>query len=162
MHIYVTSGTGTGPTPLAAFDMAVLAASGMNHNMIYLSCFIPPGSVIERTRYAVPLETWGQRVYVVMSREDASESGREAWASLGWVQDKSGRGMFVEHHGQSKDVVYNAVHTTLNFMIASRSMEFDPIQYELTGIKCEGQPVCAVTMAVYEIEYWARQHSCIA
>lgn len=155
MHIYVTSGTGTGPTPLAAFDAAVMAASESNHNMIYLSCFIPPGSVIVRAQNPLLLKTWGQRIYVVMSRQDTSEPGQEAWASLGWVQDQSGRGMFVEHHGKSKDAVLSAIYTTLDFMIASRNIEFGPIQHELAGIKSEGRPVCAVTMAVYEIERWA-------
>lgn len=155
MHIHVTSGTGTGPTALAAFDAAALLASGINHNMIYLSSFIPPGAVIEQTKYVVPQEEWGQRVYVVMAREDAHERGQEAWAGLGWVQDKSGRGMFVEHHGRSKKIVHDAIHTTLDFMIKSRNIEFGPIQYELAGIKCEKQPVCAITMAVYEIERWA-------
>ncbi|MBI3250584.1 MAG: hypothetical protein HYZ61_01890 [Candidatus Andersenbacteria bacterium] len=154
MHIYVTSGTGTGPTPLAAFDAAVMAASESNHNMIYLSCFIPPGSVIVRARNPLLLKSWGQRIYVVMSRQDASEIGQEAWTSLGWVQDQSGRGMFVEHHGRSKKEVHNDIQATLNFMVRSRNMDFGPIEHELTGIKCEGQPVCAVTMAVYKIENW--------
>ena len=155
MNIYVTSGTGTGPTPLAAFDAAVMAASESNHNMVYLSSFIPLGTTIVRARNPLLSKSWGQRIYVVMSRQDASEVGREAWSSLGWVQNqKNGQGMFVEHHGRGKEEVYNDIHSTLNFMIASRNIDFGPIEYELTGIKCEGQPVCAVTMAVYKIENW--------
>lgn len=154
MNIYVTSGTGTGPTPLAAFDAAIMAASESNHNMIYLSCFIPPGSVIVRARNPLLLKSWGQRIYVVMSRQDVSEPGQEAWSGLGWVQDKSGQGMFVEHHGGSKEAVHDAIQSTLNFMITSRNLDFGPIEYELAGIKCEGQSVCAVTMAVYKLENW--------
>jgi arginine decarboxylase len=155
MKIYVTHGTGTGPTPLAAFDAAALTAAGINHNMIYLSSFIPKGGVVERTRYVVPPEAWGQRVYVVMAREDAHEPRQEAWAGLGWVQDESGRGMFVEHHGRSRDAVHEAIHATLDFMIARRNMAFGPIHYELAGIECEERPVCALVMAVYEVENWA-------
>ena len=154
MHIYVTSGTGTGPTSLAAFDAAALAASGINHNMICLSSFIPPGSVVEKTQYFVPPEAWGQRIYVVIAREDTQDPGQEAWAGLGWTQDPVGRGMFVEHSGRSRDMVHNAIHTTLDFMIANRNMKFGPINHKLTGIKCKSQPVCALVMAIYAIERW--------
>lgn len=156
MHIYVTSGIGTGPTPLAAFDAAAIAAAGISHNMIYLSSFIPPSTVVERAHYVIPPEEWGQRVYVVMARADTQKPQQEAWAGIGWVQDESGRGMFVEHHGQSKDAVHNDIHTTLNFMIKSRNMQFGTIQYEIVGIRCEEQPVCAITMAIYEVERWKK------
>lgn len=154
MDIHVTSGTGTGPTALAAFDAAALVAGRINHNMIYLSSFIPPGAVIEQAKYVVPQVEWGQRVYVVMAREDADERGQDAWAGLGWVQDKSGRGMFVEHHGRSKQGVFDAIHTTLESMIKNRNIEFGPVQYEIVGIVCKDQPVCAIAMAVYEIDRW--------
>lgn len=37
MHIYVTTGTGEGPTPLAAFDAALINAGVANYNLICLS-----------------------------------------------------------------------------------------------------------------------------
>lgn len=155
MEIHVTAATGTGPTQLAAFDAAALAAAGIHHNMIYLSSFIPPGGVVVRGRIVLPEEAWGQRVYVVQARADADIPGQEAWAGLGWVQGAGGRGMFVEHHGRSKGAVDEAIHATLSFMMARRSWEPLPIQSEVTGIRCEGQPVCALVMAVYEMERWA-------
>jgi arginine decarboxylase len=149
MNIHVTSGTGTGPTPLAAFDEALLAAAKINHNMIYLSSFIPEGSVVKRGKYIVPQEKWGHRLYVVMARQDASQPGEEAWAGLGWAQNESGRGMFVEHHAKNQSDLEEAIQATLKSMMASRNEDFGALHHEIVGIKCEQQPVCAVVIAVY-------------
>jgi arginine decarboxylase len=46
--IQVTTGTGEGPTPLAAFDAALLDAGVANYNLICLSSVIPEASVIRR------------------------------------------------------------------------------------------------------------------
>jgi arginine decarboxylase len=40
MRIYVTTGKGEGPTPLAAFDAALIDAGIPNYNLIYLSSVI--------------------------------------------------------------------------------------------------------------------------
>jgi len=156
MKIHVTSGVGTGPTPLAAFDAAVMTATGLNQNMIYLSCFIPPGTEIVREMNKDYLKSWGQKVYVVMSRADATIPGSEAWSSLGWVQDSESKGMFVEFHGSSEDYVKESILKTLNFMKEKRNDGFGDIFSETAGIRCESEPVCSVTMAVYKLEKWER------
>jgi len=46
VRIVVSRGTGEGPTPLAAFDKALLAAGVENYNLIRLSSVIPPGAEI--------------------------------------------------------------------------------------------------------------------
>ena len=42
MTITLSTGTGEGPTPLAAFDAALVDAGVADHNLICLSSVIPP------------------------------------------------------------------------------------------------------------------------
>ncbi len=46
MKIYISSGRGTGPTSLSAFDAALNEAGVANYNLIRLSSIIPPDSKI--------------------------------------------------------------------------------------------------------------------
>ena len=88
MEIRITSGTGSGPTKLAAFDSALLAAGIGNYNLVPLSSVIPPGASIVRD---VPVDNdieWGHRLYVVMAAQHETDPGLEAWAGLGWAQAK--------------------------------------------------------------------------
>lgn len=63
MRILVSHGTGDGPTPLAAFDSALLAAGVENYNLIRLSSVIPPGAGIERGRFTSDPDEYGRRLY---------------------------------------------------------------------------------------------------
>ena len=156
MKIKVTSAVGTGPTPLAAFDAALQNAGIENYNLIPLSSVIPTSAEIERTRFSTPVSEYGHRLYVVMSQHDALVAGEEAWAGLGWTQeDETGRGLFVELHGTSKRSVDNAIESTLESMKQSRPYEYGKNESEVTGIVCEGDPVCALVIAVYESEPWS-------
>ena len=85
MKITITTGTGEGPTPLAAFDTALLNAGVANYNLIYLSSIIPPNSVIKRECYVTPPDEYGHRLYLVMACQRAEEpgtSGHEVGQSL--------------------------------------------------------------------------------
>lgn len=154
MDIYLTTGTGTGPTTLAAFDTALYDAGLMNYNLLYMSSVIPPGSVIKRQKIYSPPEEYGYRLYVVMAREDATEPGQVAWAGIGWVQDDAGRGLFVEHHGPTEASVKEQIHLSLETMVSLRPYNYGPIQHEIVGIACEDQPVCAMVVAVYKSQGW--------
>jgi arginine decarboxylase len=155
MRITITCGTGEGPTPLAAFDQALLNAGVANYNLIYLSSIIPPDSVIERARYVTPPDEYGHRLYVVMARHEEQTPGNMAWAGVGWTQEAAtGRGLFVELHGSQRAEVEEAIHSSLGCMMASRSLHYGPIQYEIAGKLCSGAPVCAVVLAVYQSERW--------
>lgn len=81
---------------------------------------IPPGSEIEEGPLHSLDEEYGERRYVVMARRDEVCPGKEAWAGLGWTQDETGRGMFVELCGESEDQVCGDIHATLTDMIARR------------------------------------------
>lgn len=158
MKIYLCTGRGEGPTPLAAFDAALLDAGIGNHNLIYLSSVIPPDSEIVRQKYNQKPREYGHRMYAVLSQQRVEELGQEAWAGLGWVQNpKDNRGLFVELHGHSALEVERSIHATLKEMKANRSEEYGNIQHELSGIECSGQPACAIVAAVYEINGWKQQ-----
>ncbi len=155
MKITITTGTGEGPTPLAAFDKALLNAGVANYNLIYLSSIIPPNSVIERECYVTPSDEYGHRLYLVMACHRADEPGTSAWAGIGWTQEsESGKGLFVELHGSSQEEVKQAIDQTLNAMIASRPLPYGPMQCEVIGTTCIDKPVCALVLAVYKSEGW--------
>lgn len=155
MQIIVTSGNGSGPTPLAAFDAALLASGVANYNLICLSSIIPPGSTIQRTAFISPDEDFGKRLYVVMARHTETQPGKSAWAGLGWVQNAdAGNGLFVEQDGSSQDEVDTAIRATLAAMTATRKLSFGQTQTEMTGIECQDRPVCAVVIAVFKSQGW--------
>lgn len=155
--IEVARSVGTGSTTLAAFDDALLAAGVGNFNIIRLSSVIPPMTDVVPTDGAVDvLGDWGDRLYVVMAEERVDRPGREAWAGIGWVQhEESGRGLFVEHEGLSEDQVRGDIERSLSALTAARpTVEFGPIQSVVAGARCEGEPVCAMVVAVYESAGW--------
>jgi len=155
MKITITTGTGEGPTPLGAFDAALLAAGVANYNLIPLSSVIPAGSVVQRAHFITPEEEYGYRLYVVMARQQVNEIGLQAWAGLGWTQEaQTGRGLFVELEGCDRQQVESDIHATLGSMVANRPLSYGSIQTELSGIECRGLPACALAIAVYESQGW--------
>ena len=155
LTITVTSGVGAGPTQLAAFDAALIASGVANYNLIPLSSVIPLGSQIRREKYASPENEYGFRLYTVISRHDEVEPGRMAWAAVGWVQElRTGRGLFVEHHGADPDAVRREIHASLAQMVSTRPYHFGPVEYEMAGVECTGDPVSAVALAVYCSAPW--------
>jgi arginine decarboxylase len=155
MRISVSAGVGTGPTPLAAFDAALMAAGVHDYNLIPLSSVIPPGAVLERRRHEAPLEDYGRRLYVVLAHETATDVGASAAAGLGWVREpRDGRGLFVEAHGGSEGEVRRLIDRTLDAMTAARGREYGPIERELVSARCTGEPVCALVTAVYASVPW--------
>jgi arginine decarboxylase len=157
MKITLTTGVSEGPTKLAAFDAALLQAGICNYNLLVLSSVIPEGSVIEPGKFVAPPDDqeYGYRLYVVMAHCEVDEPGKEAWAGLGWVQEqRSSRGFFVEFRGETEAEVQNKIEKTLTAMTSSRGREYGPIQSKIIGIPCQGEPVCAMVVAVYKSEGW--------
>src|SRR3990167_8246372 len=123
MKIAVASGIGTGPTKLAAFDAALNAAGVANYNLIRLSSIIPPKSKITVSRGPIKTQPgqWGDRLYVVMAEIRIDTPNAEAWAGIGWVQDKkTGKGMFVEHDGKNEATVKRDIRSSLEALAATR------------------------------------------
>lgn len=154
-RIVVTPGLGSGPTPLAAFDSALLDAGVANYNLLCLSSVIPPGSVIERRRWRTPREDWGRRLYCVVSQMREDRPGHQAHAGIGWVHDTaSGAGLFVELHGPDRDRLDGELRATLASMQRQRGVDLGPVHTEIASHRCTGEPVCALVIAVYAAAPW--------
>lgn len=154
-NIYLATGTGEGPTLLAAFDAALLDAGVGDYNLLKLSSVIPPHSRIVQQKHVPRDDQYGHRMYVVLSQQRVEELGQEAWAGLGWTQNEEiGCGLFVELHGHSQHEVERAIEATLQQMKENRTLSYGPIHHQVCGIECTGKPVCALVVAVYETQGW--------
>ncbi|HET9173840.1 MAG TPA: pyruvoyl-dependent arginine decarboxylase [Candidatus Saccharimonadales bacterium] len=159
MNIYLSSGLGSGPTKLAAFDAALNDAGVANYNLLRLSSVIPPKSIIHQVKDGLPPNVmpggWGDRLYVVMAEQRADTPNVEAWAGIGWVQDKtSGKGLFVEHEGNSEKAVRRDITQSLEALMATRNTDFGEINMQVVGKTCTHLPVCALVVAVYQASDW--------
>lgn len=173
--IDVTSGIGSGPTKLSAFDAALREAGIANFNLIHLSSVIPPGSEIVkspvqrhpfiRAHVEQPSEdhgehrqlgAWGDRLYVVLADRRVERPHEEAWAGVGWVQEEAtGRGLFVEHAGHSESQVQADIESSLEGLIRGRpDVRFGPGDLLIRGTVCIDEPVCALVAAAFESEPW--------
>lgn len=161
MEIHVSSGVGTGPTTMAAFDCALNEIGIANYNMLRLSSIVPPNSEIIVHDGKIPFTlpgTWGDRLYVVMAEKRVDKHNADAWAGVGWVQDKkTGRGMFTEHEGTSEAFVRREITQTLEALIKTRDdqqYEWGPIEMNVVGKTCTDKPVCAMAAAVFQVSDW--------
>ena len=144
---------------MAAFDAALNDAGVANYNLIRLSSIIPPASTI---KVAQPISgqpgKWGDRLYVVMADMRVDTPNMEAWAGIGWVQDKkTGKGLFVEHEGTNEATVRRDIKASLEAMMGLRSVDFGEIQMEVVGRTCTHDPVCALVVAVYQASSWRKK-----
>jgi arginine decarboxylase len=154
-RIVMARGLGRGPTELAAFDAALRDAGVANYNLLCLSSVIPPGSRIERTRWVTPVEHWGHRLYVVLSQARSSLPGKSVHAGIGWVQQATGgQGLFVELHDTDRERLGLDLAATLVAMQRGRGIDYGPVHTEIASTTCEGEPVCALVVAVYGAEPW--------
>ena len=155
MHIHLSSGSGEGPTELAAFDAALVDAGVANYNLLCLSSVIPPRAEVVRRPHRTPPEDYGRRLYVVMSQMRESRPGHAAHAGIGWVQEAdSGRGLFVELHDSDPARLGHDLHATLDAMCSQRAFDYGPVHTEVASAVCIDRPVCALVVAVYACEPW--------
>jgi arginine decarboxylase len=159
MKIHVATGLGSGPTTLSAFDAALNDAGVANYNLLRLSSVIPPETTIVEHESTIDKEIlpggWGDRLYVVMAEQRVDKPNEEAWAGIGWVQDKeTNKGLFVEHEGYSKAAVERDIRQSLEALMATRNVDFGPIQMKVAGKTCTHHPVCAMVVAVYQASDW--------
>jgi arginine decarboxylase len=84
----------------------------------------------------------------------------EAWAGIGWVQDKkSGEGLFVEHDGNNEATVRRDIKASLEAMMGVRGRDFGEMHMEVVGRTCTHDPVCALVIAVYKASGWSKRLS---
>jgi arginine decarboxylase len=158
--IAVTSAVGRGVTTLSAFDAALDNAGIGNFNLVQLSSVIPAGSSIDDLDGAAAAVhgEWGDRLYVVMAKAEVEERGDEGWAGIGWVQQQdSGKGLFVEHSSPTKYDLQSELRNSLGSMCERRHEGFELPRYHLRGTICDGQPVCAVVVAIFEPQAWVSE-----
>ena len=160
MKIHLASGIGTGPTTLAAFDAALNDAGIANYNLLRLSSVIPPQSeIIQNLTSSIPAKDlpgeWGDRLYLVMAEQREDKPNAEAWAGVGWVQDsETKKGLFVEHEGNSEKQVRRDITQSLVALMATRNVDFGPINMQVIGRTCTIHPICAMVVAVYQTSDW--------
>ena len=155
-RITVTKGIGKGQTELSAFDAALQDAGIANYNLIHLSSIIPAGSEITLGRPLAQKSEFGNKLYVVIAEMRQSKEEKRACAGLGWVTatDGSGRGLFVEHIGESESEVQQRIEQSLTDMTKNRTDTYGAITSEVASIACGGASVCALVAAVYKSENW--------
>ena len=134
MIIPVADAFGRGPTELAAFDAALVAAGVADRNLTYLSSVLPPTSSVEQIdRIGRTPGGWGDRLYCVMAQARTAVPGTQAWAGVGWVQDASGRGLLVEHHAGDEASLRRLVRTSLDALARNRGLSFPSAGIEVAG-----------------------------
>ncbi|WP_181684969.1 pyruvoyl-dependent arginine decarboxylase [Halorhabdus salina] len=146
--IRIVSGTGTGPTPTAAYDAALAAAGVHNYNLITLSSVIPANATIEVGVDVPDLGPAGQGLYVVEA-EATTDSG-EAAAAIGWAREPEGPGIFYEVSGTDEQAVQNDVRAGLEAGRDLREWSFveDNLVIETTAAT-DGEYASAIVLAVY-------------
>lgn len=155
LNIHLSCGSGQGPTPLAAFDAALLDAGVANYNLLCLSSVIPPHARIVRAKHQTAPGDYGRRLYVVMSQMRQSAPGCDAHAGIGWIQQgNDGPGLFVELHHADREGLEAELHATLEAMRCGRDIDYGSVRTAIASRRCETLPVCAVVVAVYASEPW--------
>jgi arginine decarboxylase len=87
--IRVATGTGTGPTTVAAYDAALAAAGAAEYNLVHVSSVIPAGAAVRTVGTLPELGAVGDRLTVV---EAAATGDRGAAAALAWGRRPGGPG----------------------------------------------------------------------
>lgn len=154
LDITIRTGAGTARTSLAAFDAALLDAGAANFNLVTLSSVIPPKSRVRQVD--VPLGgNHGDRLYCVLSSASTEQPGRTVWAGLGWAVDETTTGgLFVEHHGDTRDEVAGLITASLEDMSINRGGGYDDVRMAVTSATCVDDPVCALAIATYAVVPW--------
>ena len=152
MQIRIVTGTGTGPTAIAAYDAALAAAGVHNYNIATVSSVIPDGSTVETLDSAPDLGPVGEKLTVVEARATGRE-GEDAAAGLGWTRTEGGRGLFYEATGTDPDTVRERVAAGLDSGRALREWTFADERIVTERARGVGEPsepyATAVVLGIY-------------
>lgn len=146
--IRVVRGTGTGPTPLSAYDAALAGAGVHDHNLVTLSSVIPAGPSVEVVGTAPELGPPGSELRVVRSEARATP-GERAAAGIGWVRSPEGPGIFYEVDGTDPEAVRAEIETGLAAGADLRDREFGEPAVVVTSLSDADAHASAVVLAVY-------------
>ncbi len=155
MIIPVVGAVGRGPTKLAAFDAALVGAGVADRNLILLSSVLPPAAVIcQPGRLNAAPGGWGDRLYCVAAHATTDQPGAQVWAGVGWAQDHTGRGLLVEHDAGSEADLRHLVAASLDGLCTNRGVTLPRRGVRAAGAVCDGRPVCALVVAVFQAQAW--------
>ncbi|MBI2914444.1 MAG: arginine decarboxylase, pyruvoyl-dependent [Firmicutes bacterium] len=106
------AGAGEGPTPLNAFDSALLDAGIGNYNLVRVSSIVPPGASFVETpsKLAIPL---GALVPTAYGSFTSDKPGTVIAAAIA-VGLSNGLGIIMEHKGESSK---NAIERAIEAMV---------------------------------------------
>lgn len=158
LHIRMSSSRAGGPTRLAAFDAALVAAGLQNFNLVPLSSVIPAGATVDVVAPAEQLKgRHGDLLYCVYAASYATVPGAQAWAGMAWAvrTDGSGAGLFVEHSSTTEADLHAHLGATLGSMMANRDEDYAERGRLVASARCTGSPVAALVVASYQTAGWA-------
>lgn len=156
--IRISRSQGSGPTRLAAFDSALVAAGLQNFNLLPLSSVIPVGASVQVVGPADQLQgVHGDLLYCVYAASYATVPGAQAWAGIAWGlrDDDSGAGLFVEHSGPTEHAVHADLSATLGDMMAKRPHHYREGGRLVASATCVDHPVAALVVASYQAVGWS-------
>lgn len=149
--IRIVSGTGTGPTELAAYDAALAAAGVANYNLVTVSSVVPDSVPIEVSETAPDLGPIGHQLTVVEARAVSAEPGTVS-AVLGWSRrEPEGPGLFYEASGEAPaDDLSERVRRGLTAGFERRQWERSEASLVTETAESDGDRfTAAVALAVY-------------
>jgi arginine decarboxylase len=156
-RIRLSRGQGEGPTRLAAFDAALVAAGLANFNLIPLSSLVPVGASVDVVAPSEqPQGRHGDLLYCVYAASYATTPGAEAWAGMAWAlrSDGSGAGLFVEHSSSTEADLHAHLGATLGAMMSNRPDQYHEGGRLVASATCTSTPVAALVVASYRIAGW--------
>ncbi|CAA9288469.1 MAG: hypothetical protein AVDCRST_MAG61-127 [uncultured Friedmanniella sp.] len=157
LRIRLSRSSAEGPTRLAAFDAALVAAGLENFNLLPLSSVIPPGASVDVVAPAEQLRgRHGDVLYCVYAASYATKPDAQAWAGIAWAlrTDGSGAGLFVEHSSATEDDLHAQLDATLGAMMANRRDGYLEGGRLVSSAVSTGSPVAALVVASYLAAGW--------
>jgi arginine decarboxylase len=153
--IHLVSGTGEGRTEQMAFGAALTDAGLADHSLLRLSSLIPPNARIVRAPQRQLLPRDGLGLHVVMSQMRQGRPGQHAHAGIGWVQRADdGSGLFIDLHDDDRDRLEHDLRAAFSAIRCLRDAACGAVQTAVASRRCEGQPVCALVVAIFARRPW--------
>lgn len=151
MKLYLTYGVGEGLTKKAAFDASLFDVGIANYNLIKLSSVIPENSDIIIRKIDWNNKEYGYKLYVVLAK---SIGNGQVSSGIGWIQDKSRKGLFVEEGGKDGKEIKKLIEAALKSMIKYRKGKYGKIKTKIISFKGKQKYSCSVVAVVYKSERW--------
>lgn len=159
LQIRLSRSRAEGPTRLAAFDAALVAAGLQNFNLLPLSSVIPVGAEVHVVPPAEQLHgRHGDLLYCVYAASYATTPAAQAWAGMIWAlqTDGSGAGLFVEHSSTTEAGLHAQLDATLGSMMDHRDQDYVEAGRLVSSATCTDAPVAALVIASYRAAGWGQ------